>query len=228
VVAPRRRPTSDAIARLREQRREIVSRAVQVLDADREIPVHAESDTLRATTALLAISLEALKVAEEQLVQQNDELVVTRDAIESTSRHYRRLFDDMPIPCVVTDVCGIIRHANGAAVALLRRPADVLEREPLLTLVSPDRRSMFRAAMNRLHLVDAAYDWRVDLLRHGDAPVSVAIDVSVSRGLHDGEDLMCWLLRPVATSLPVKPTADRSVEQLRQPVTDAHSRTHRE
>jgi PAS domain-containing protein len=194
---------NDAIARLTEQRREIMSRAVQVLDADREMPVEAESDTLRATAALLAISLEALKVAEEQLVQQSEELRVTRDAIESTSRHYRRLFDDLPVPCVVTDVCGIIRHANGAAVALLRRPADVLEREPLLTLLPLDRRSMFRDAINRLLLVDAAYDWRVELLRYGDAPVSVAIDVSVSRGLHDGEDLMCWLLRPVATLLPV-------------------------
>ena len=202
-MSTRRRATNDAIARLTEQRRDVVGRAVHVLDIDRGIPVDAESDTLRETAALLTISLEELKVAEEELVQQNEELVSSREAIESTSRHYRRLFDEMPGPYVVTDVCGIIRHANGAAAALLRRPADALERKPLLTLVPLEGRSRFREAISRLRLVDAARDWRTDLLRHGDAPVSVAIDVRVSRGVHDGEDLMCWLLRPTATALPL-------------------------
>lgn len=36
--------------------------------------------------------------------RRNEELLVTRAAIESTSRHFRRVFDDMPLPYVVTDV----------------------------------------------------------------------------------------------------------------------------
>ena len=203
-MSTRRRQTNgDAVARLTEQRLQLIGRAVEVLDVDGGVPVVAENETLRETAALLTISLEELKVAEEELSQQNEELVSSREAIESTSRHYRRLFDDMPVPYVVTDVCGIIRHANGAAVALLKRPADVLERKPLLTLVPLEGRSRFREAISRLRLVDAARDWRTDLLRHGDAPVSVAIDVRVSRGVQDGEDLMCWLLRPTATALPL-------------------------
>src|SRR5918999_3923215 len=110
-MSPRRRYTDDAsISRLVERRREIVGRAVQVLDADREIPLHVEPETLRETAALLAMSLEELKVAEEEIFQQNEQLALTREAIESTSRHFRRLYDDAPFPYIVTDVVGIVRH----------------------------------------------------------------------------------------------------------------------
>lgn len=216
-MSPRRRHTdNEAIARLTEQRRAVVDRAVHVLapqgvsgraphavsgiDPDLELAAEMQPETLRETAALLAVSLEELKVAEEELVQQNEELLITREAIESASRHYRRLVDDMPFPYIVTDVVGIIRHANGAAAALLGRPAEILERKPLLAFIPLDRRASFRDAINRLQLVDAAHDWRVKLLRHGDAPVSVSIEARISRGEHLGEDLICWLLRPLDES----------------------------
>jgi PAS domain S-box-containing protein len=203
-MSPRRRPTDDAaIERLVEQRRAVVGRAVRVLDTDREVTIEAQPETLRETVALLTASLEELKVAEEELVQQNEELVLTRDAVESNSRHFRRLFDAVPVPYVVTDVCGMIRHANHAAAVLFRRPAEMLEGKPLLSFVPLDRRGGFREAINRLQLVDDVHDWRVTLLRHGDGPVPVTIDVQLSRGAHQGEEMICWLLRPaVATSRP--------------------------
>jgi PAS domain-containing protein len=204
-MSPRRRHIDNAaITRLTEQRREVVDRAVHVLDVDHDIPIDDQPETLRETAALLAVSLEELKVAEEELVQQNEELLTTREAIESMSRQYRRLFDDMPLPYIVTDICGIIRHANHAAATLLRRPAEMLDRKPLLSFVPLDRRSSFRDAINRLPLVDAAQDWRVNLLRHGDAPVPVAIEARVSAGLHAGEDLICWVIRPVEAGLSVQ------------------------
>lgn len=198
-MPPRRRATDDAaISRLVNQRREVLSRAVQVIDADREVPIEAQPESLRETTALLTVSLEELKVAEEELLQQNEELLRTRDAIESVSRHFRRLFDAAPLPYIVTDVCGIIRHANHAAAVLFKRPPELLEQKPLILFVPLDRRGTFREALNRLQIVDAAHDWQVKLLRHGDAPVQVSIDVRMSQGAAEGEDLICWVIRPTA------------------------------
>jgi PAS domain S-box-containing protein len=196
----RRHTDSEAIARLGQQRRQFVDRAVSaldVLDGDGDTRPNAGPEPLRETTALLAASLEELKVAEEELVQQNEELLLTREAIEATSRHYRRLFEDAPVAYIVTDVVGIIRHVNDAAAMLLRRPTDMLEGKPLINLVPLDRRSSFRDAINRLKLVDAAHDWRVTLLRHGDAPVPVSMEARISQGENPGEDLICWALRPV-------------------------------
>src|SRR5918999_2959081 len=140
-MSPRRRLMDDAaIARLVDQRREVVGRAVRVLDLDREVPIQVEPEALRETVALLSVSLEELKVAEEELVQQNEELALTRDAVETNSRHFRRLFDAVPAPYVVTDIVGMIRHANHAAAVLFKRPAEVLEGKPLLSFVPLDRR----------------------------------------------------------------------------------------
>ena len=203
-MSPRRRSTDDAaIERLVEQRHAVVSRAVHVLDADHETPEMERPETLRETVALLTVSLEELKVAEEELVQQNEELALTREAVETTSRHFRRLFDAMPLPYVVTDVVGMIRHVNHAASVLMKRPAELLEGKPLLSLVPLDGRSTFRDAISRLQLVEAARDWRVTLLRHGDDPIAVAIDVQLARGSEPGEDFICWVLRPAVPALRV-------------------------
>jgi PAS domain-containing protein len=196
-MSPRRRPTDDAaIARLVGQRREVLGRAVHVLDPDREVRIEMQPEALREMTALLSTSLEELKVAEEELQQQNEELIATRDAVEQTSRYFRRLFDEAPLPYLVTDVVGIIRHANHAAAVLLKRPAELLQDKPLLSFVPLERRSAFREAINRLPLVDQASDWGATLCRHGDAPVPVWIDVRLARGGSAGEDFLCWMLRP--------------------------------
>jgi len=200
-MSPRRRPTDDAaIERLVDQRRQVVGRAVRVLETDLEVPIEAQPEALRETVALLTVSLEELKVAEEELVQQNEELVLTREAVETSTRHFRRLFEDAPLPYVVTDAVGIIRHANHAAAVLFKRPAELLEGKPLLNFVPLDRRGTFREAINRLQLVDAAHDWRVTLLRHGDGPMPVTIDVRLARGSEPGEDLICWMLRPAVAA----------------------------
>jgi PAS domain S-box-containing protein len=200
-VSPRRRATDDAaIERLADQRRTIVGRAVGVLDSDREVPLDVQPETLRETVALLSVSLEELRVAEEELIQQNEELVLTREAVESNSRLYRRMFDEAPLPYVVTDVCGIIQHANHAAAALFKRPAELLAGKPLLVFVPLDRRGAFREAINRLQLIEVAHDWRITLLRHGDGPVPVTIDVRLGRGSKNGEERIYWLLRPAVGS----------------------------
>jgi PAS domain S-box-containing protein len=206
-MSQRRRPTDDAaIQRLDERRRAVIGRAVHVLELGHEMSADVPSEdvqpeALRETVALLTISLEELRVAEEELVQQNEELMRTREAIEASSRHFRRLFDTVPAPYVVTDICGIIRHANHAATVLFKRSPKLLEGKPLLSFVPLDRRSGFREAINRLQIVDEVHDWRVTLMRHGDGPVPVTIDVQLSRGAHRGEELICWLLRP-AVAVP--------------------------
>jgi PAS domain S-box-containing protein len=202
-MSPRRRATDDAaIARLADQRRTIVGRAVGVLESGHEVPIEVQPETLRETVALLSVSLEELKVAEEELVQQNEELALTREAVETSTRKFRRLFEEAPLPYIVTDAVGMIRHANHAAAVLFKRPAELLEGKPLLAFVPLDRRSTFREAINRLQLVDVARDWRVTLLRHGDGPIPVTIDVRLARGTQPGEDLVCWMLRPAVATLP--------------------------
>jgi hypothetical protein len=61
-----------------------------------------------------------------------------------------------------------------------------------------------REAISRLQLVDEAHEWRVKLLRHGDALMDAAIDVRLFPGARAGEDLICWLIRPTTPRFEVK------------------------
>jgi PAS domain S-box-containing protein len=199
----RRRAIDDAaIERLVDQRRQVVGRAVGLLEADRDVPAELQPEALRETVALLTVSLEELKVAEEELLQQNEELARTRDAVEANGRYFRRLFEELPFPYIVTDICGMILNVNSAAAELVKRPADLLEGKPMLTLVPLEQRSRFREAVNRLAMVDAARDWHVTLLRRGDAPVEVTVEARLARGRPGEVDVICWMLRAAGSAAP--------------------------
>jgi PAS domain-containing protein len=81
------------------------------------------------------ISLEELKVAEEELRVQNATLETQRVSINDKVRHYRQLFMYSPAPTFVTDVYGTIQEGNLAAAKLFRREAPHLEGKPLVTLL---------------------------------------------------------------------------------------------
>ncbi len=117
---------------------------------------------------------------------------------QDAERRYRTLFDRAPLPYLVTDTSGIIQQANRAAAVLLKRPAELLEKQSLDAFVPLDRRRAFRDRLDWLPLLDRAHDWQVTLVPHGAGPVDVAAHVEVTDGARVGESVMCWLLRRVS------------------------------
>src|SRR5262245_38712983 len=107
-------------------------------------------DPVQALTGLLMTSLEELKVAEEQLREQNTTLSEMRAAGDQQVQHHRQLCMHIPAPALGTDAYGTILECNHAAEHLLRRDAGHLERKPLAALIHPNSRSDFRARLNRL------------------------------------------------------------------------------
>src|SRR5262245_48108106 len=59
-------------------------------------------------------ALEELRVAEELLLQQNQELELSAENIESERRRYEDLFEFAPDAYFVTDARGVIQEANRA------------------------------------------------------------------------------------------------------------------
>src|SRR5918996_1822804 len=64
-------------------------------------------------------ALEELRVAEEELHQQYDELLSTQAELAAEHQRYLDLFELAPCGYLVTDQTGVIRKANQTAVALL-------------------------------------------------------------------------------------------------------------
>jgi len=169
--------TLDALVRCRQV---IMTRTNDVLSTT-ALPqtAHQDDDPVQALTGLLMTSLEELKVAEEELREQNAALFELRAAGDQRVNHYRQLFMHIPAPALVTDTLATILESNRAAEHLLRREAGDLERKPLAALIHPKSRSDFRTRLSRLVASEDSRHVCLTLNRRGDTPIDVEAVVSI-------------------------------------------------
>lgn len=112
-----------------------------------------EGQPLESPVALfqmLQTALEELHVADEELCQQHEELVVAYDRAEFEHIRYQELFNLAPDGYLVTDIMGVIREANATATALLSRSKSHLLGKPLAIFIAQDNRRLFYSALLQL------------------------------------------------------------------------------
>src|SRR5829696_10075074 len=97
-------------------------------------------------------SLQELDVAEAELAQQNEELLVAREALEVERHRYRELFDEAPFAYLVTDGNGVVQEANLAAAVLFNTARAILQGKPLPLLIAQDARPQFRELLRELRI----------------------------------------------------------------------------
>ena len=171
-------PTSTTLEALVRCRQVVMTRTNDVLSGTAS-QVSQESDAVHSLTGLLMMSLEGLKVAEEELREQNAALTQVRVAGEQRTQHYRQLFMHIPAPALVTDMFATIVESNHAAEHLLRRDAEHLERKPLAALLHPSSRTDFKTRLNRLVTSEECRRLTLTINRHGDTPVDVDATVAI-------------------------------------------------
>src|SRR4051812_23369547 len=79
----------------------------------------------------LDVAMEQLRVAQAELMAQNEELAAARAALDREHRRYQDLFDSAPDGYLVTDPLGKVLDANFAAASMLNLAVDQLTRKPL-------------------------------------------------------------------------------------------------
>jgi len=115
----------------------------------RRIPPTSDPDVLELVEGMRA-TLEELRVAEEELSRQNDELSNLQLAVADEAARYRALFELAPVPYVTTDSYFVIREANDAAAALLAVDRRFVVGKPLAVYIDSDDRRAIRAELTRL------------------------------------------------------------------------------
>lgn len=170
--------TSTTLDALVHCRQIVMTRTNDVLTRKLLPSARHDGESVHALTGLLMTSLEALKVAEEELRKQNASLAELRAAGEQRANHYRQLFMHIPAPAIVTDAYATILESNHAAERLLRRESSYLERKPLATLLHPASRPDFRTRLGRLVSSEEARQCVLTFNRRGDTPVDVDATVS--------------------------------------------------
>lgn len=139
--------------------------------------------------------MEELRVAHEELRQQQVAVAVAQQAREAASQRYQALFDFAPDGYLVTDCLGIIQEANRAAVALLAMPQAWLVGTPFVLFVPPEERPAFRTQLVALARVPRLQDWEVRLQPQGGQPFVAALNVAALPSLEGQHTRLLWLLR---------------------------------
>lgn len=165
---------------------------------------NASLELLQEAIAETAISLEELHVLAEELTQQNQELLATRQLVEAERQSYQDLFNFAPDGYLVTDVTGVIQEANYAAAKLLNVRQSYLIGKPLAVFVHQTELPKFRSLMGKLHEQQDRKSTQELRLFHNvgkidfPAEVTVVLNEGNSQGKREG---LRWLFRDISDRL---------------------------
>jgi PAS domain-containing protein len=187
--------TLTALSRTRQT---VSARASQLLSTVSHEP--EDEPTVAGLTALLMASLEELRLAEEELREQNDALLLRQIEVDEMVRHYRQLFEQSPTAALLTDAFGTILECNRAAERLFRRQEPFLVKKPFASLLAPVRREEFRAGLRRLDVVRSVRSWPIVVNRGDDTSATLQADIEVlPRAMHGPGEVLYWQLRELSS-----------------------------
>ena len=146
--------------------------------ADDVSPLRRESQVLFDE---LRIAFEELQVAEEELHVQTEELTSSRVAVEGERQRYRALFEQAPVPYVVTNEDGPIIDSNRAAGRLLRVRHDLLLGKPLIVFVPGGRRHVFREQLASFGASDTVSGLQLRIRPRGGGTRNINASVGIVR-----------------------------------------------
>jgi PAS domain-containing protein len=164
--------------------------------------VETDGDKAVALGQCLMTSLEELKVAEEEMLNQQLELLTAQAEADRKVTYWRSLFDLAPVALMLTTGDGVIRASNHAAAELLTRDVYHLEGKPMSALVNQVMRADFRTQLKRVHESGGVVAWSLVLDRKTREPIRVEATVQIVPSALTGTSALYWAFRPM-TGPPV-------------------------
>jgi PAS domain S-box-containing protein len=140
---------------------------------------------------------EIVQIAAEELYQQNEELIRTRDLVEAERQRYQDLFEFAPDGYLVTDAHGLILEANRAAEVLFNLSKQVMVGKPIINFVTLESRQCFRSLLNQLSKSDRNKELLVSLLPRNGNSFKAALTVTSIRNQEGKPQVLRWLLRDI-------------------------------
>ena len=198
-----------------EQIEAVYRRALLLRQYAVESPV--QPDLLEKALQELYFVLEELQTAQEELHEQNQTLMATRQAVERERQRYQTLFDLAPTGYVVTDQKGIIQQANRyAAVSLFATPLEYLINKPLLVFVQESDRPYFQAQLTNSYLTQP---WEVTLISPRKTLITVALRVTRIKDAPSRHDLLLWSLHEITSRNPLAQQLQNAAQEFVKPMT---------
>jgi signal transduction histidine kinase/DNA-binding response OmpR family regulator/PAS domain-containing protein len=153
---------------------------------------HVEFSDLLAEVADLG---EQLRVADEELRTQHQQLAESRAKLEALSARNEQLFQAAPQALVITDAFGIVLDVNRAAAELLAAVDQTGSRRPITSLFHPADRRAIRSIVTGIRAEQ--------LSQHAEARLAddttLSVRVQVFRHALTDQQLLRWEFGPAAS-----------------------------
>ena len=162
---------------------------------------------------------EELRVADEEIRAQQEELDALLERQRSERWQHEQLLAALPAPVLVTDSTGVVRTANAAAARLLGASVNRILGKPFPVFVAVEHRGRLRSLVSRANA--GQDDFRTVLsLRHA-AGYAVPAEVVGQASDACGGRAITWLLLSPPTgdagdALPARPKLARAFSEIAQ------------
>lgn len=156
---------------------------------------HSEKRWMLSALQELDVAHEELRVIEDELHSQSEELTAAYAALELERRRYRDLFEGAPAPYIVTDDTGVVLEANVLACRLLNIDANFVVGKPLALYVWGEDRQLVREVLELLISTDEVSSFELHMRPRGAAePVNAIASVRRAPSENSAPTALRWIL----------------------------------
>lgn len=174
------------------------------------------SDLLPQAFKELHTTLKMLLAAIDELHQQNEEFVQTRDLVEIERQHYQELFEYLPVGYLHTNLQGIIEDANQEAGRLLNISQKFLVGKPLISFIVQECQQYFCRELLELSKSDQVTQLFVVFKPRYISSFNASLMVRSCFNLHSNQSNLYWLIQKSSTSITVDMPAIDMHQQILQ------------
>jgi PAS domain S-box-containing protein len=145
----------------------------------------------------LGSASQTLQIATEELRQQNEQLVETRDLLEIERQRYKDLFDFAPDGYIVTDLDGKIKEANRAASQLFCIPQNQFPGKLIINFVALDDRHKLRCQISKLSRMEKVGEIVISCQRRDGEFFHAALTAGSVSNNQGKVTALRWLIRDI-------------------------------
>ena len=174
------------------------------------------SDLLPQVFKELHTTLKMLLAAIDELHQQNEEFVQTRNLVEIERQHYQELFEYLPVGYLHTNLQGIIEDANQEAGRLLNISQKFLVGKPLISFIVQEYQQYFCHELIQLSKSDQVTQLSLVLKPRYSSSFNACLMVRSCFNLHSNQSNLYWLIQKSSTSRTVDMPAIDMHQQILQ------------
>lgn len=141
-----------------------------------------------------------VQLAAEELYQQNEELIETRNLLEAERQRYQDLFEFAPDAYLVTNTESVIQEANQTSAHLFQISKHLLLGKPLINFVPLEERQRFRSELIQLLQLPPSYKIRelvITLQPKNSDRFDAALTTAVIRNQQGKVTSIRWQIRDV-------------------------------